>query len=209
MVTTLLVRLRVLFETLTLGPIMTVKHYLDLDFYYDGPRPQSTPEVEITLLQEEGPAGGNPVYRLVGTLPELEAWLTVNYCTEGSEPVAFYLGLARPVWLSGGNMDQGQHQAPPPIAWASDALRDVAAERRRQIEVEGWTPDHDDGHRDCEMAAAAATYAICEQPSQLQVCGVPLWPWPLHWWKPTTYRQNLVKAGALILAEIERLDRRR
>lgn len=36
------------------------------------------------------------------------------------------------------------------------------------------------------------------------------WPftWWLDWWKPTTYRRDLVKAGALILAEIERLDRR-
>jgi hypothetical protein len=28
-----------------------------------------------------------------------------------------------------------------------------------------------------------------------------------EWWKPTNRRRDLVKAGALILAEIERLDR--
>lgn len=33
------------------------------------------------------------------------------------------------------------------------------------------------------------------------------WPWHRVWWKPSTRRRNLVKAGALILAEIERLDR--
>lgn len=27
------------------------------------------------------------------------------------------------------------------------------------------------------------------------------------WWKPKDYRSNLVKSGALILAELERLDR--
>ena len=89
----------------------------------------------------------------------------------------------------------------------TDAARDVLAERHRQVSVEGWTPEHDDAHRDCQLAAAAATYAMCEQPEQLRVCGVVAWPWPLHWWKPTNYRRNLVKAGALVLAEIERLDR--
>jgi hypothetical protein len=33
------------------------------------------------------------------------------------------------------------------------------------------------------------------------------WPWDLKWWKPTTPRRDLVKAAALIVAEIERLDR--
>ncbi|AFQ48272.1 hypothetical protein [Burkholderia cepacia] len=35
------------------------------------------------------------------------------------------------------------------------------------------------------------------------------WPktWEPSWSKPTTPRRNLVKAGALILAELERLDR--
>lgn len=90
-----------------------------------------------------------------------------------------------------------------PEAWI-----DVQAERRRQVEVEGWTHAHDDAnYGDCSLAAAAATYALCDHPSQLKVCGADAWPWPDHWWKPTTYRRNLVKAGALILAEIERIDR--
>jgi hypothetical protein len=33
------------------------------------------------------------------------------------------------------------------------------------------------------------------------------WPWSQDWWKPTNPRRDLVKAGALIAAEIERLDR--
>lgn len=33
------------------------------------------------------------------------------------------------------------------------------------------------------------------------------WPWDDVWWKPKDPRTNLVKAGALILAEIERMDR--
>jgi hypothetical protein len=38
--------------------------------------------------------------------------------------------------------------------------------------------------------------------------GTPLfWPWEASWFKPSTARRDLIKAGALILAEIERLDR--
>ncbi|MGA4817142.1 hypothetical protein ACPA9J_29995 [Pseudomonas aeruginosa] len=33
------------------------------------------------------------------------------------------------------------------------------------------------------------------------------WPWDEQWWKPTTVRRDMVKACALALAEIERLDR--
>lgn len=80
----------------------------------------------------------------------------------------------------------------------SQAAVDVLAERRRQIDEEGWTADHDDEHTKGQLAAAATCY----------VTGRSLyWPWLRSWWKPTTRRRNLVKAGALILAEIERLDR--
>lgn len=39
------------------------------------------------------------------------------------------------------------------------AAADVLAERRRQIETEGWTPEHDDRHNAGEMALAASCYA--------------------------------------------------
>jgi len=83
------------------------------------------------------------------------------------------------------------------------AARDVLAERRRQIEAEGWTPEHDDEHSTQELAFAAACYATADEGDAPPA----VWPWHLSWWKPTDRRHNLVKAGALILAEIERLDR--
>ena len=90
----------------------------------------------------------------------------------------------------------------------SAAEVDVLAERRRQIEVEGWTPEHDDAHRHGDMSTAAACYAMMgryhfPEPGNPP----PQWPWAASWWKPSTYRRNLVKAAALLLAEIERLDR--
>lgn len=86
----------------------------------------------------------------------------------------------------------------------------VAAERKRHIEVEGWTPEHDAEHRDEELATAAACYALphylrpfpVREDSQIPI----LWPWDRQSWKPGTDRvRELVKAGALIVAEIDRL----
>jgi hypothetical protein len=101
----------------------------------------------------------------------------------------------------------------------TEAARDVLAERCRQIEVEGWTRLHDETeHDEGQLARAAACYAtgdIHERTEPVHHDGLPsrltqtltLWPWDMSWWKPTSPRRNLVKAGALILAEIERLDR--
>lgn len=93
------------------------------------------------------------------------------------------------------------------------AVLSVVAERTRQLQVEGWDAAHDDanGSRG-EMAAAAACYAMnaaaCSGtfPPSLNAC-TDLWPWHPSWFKCTTPRRDLVKAAALILAEIERIDR--
>ncbi len=93
----------------------------------------------------------------------------------------------------------------------STAAQDVLAERNRQITAEGWTPEHDDQHGNGQMAVAAGYYALaCGWPHERDI-GIghkpAYWPWHATWWKPAGQRRNLVKAGALILAEIERLDR--
>jgi hypothetical protein len=86
--------------------------------------------------------------------------------------------------------------------------QDVFAERQRQIAVEGFTPAHDDRHTAGEMAGAAACYALTAVTHWAAMAAVrTFWPWDWIWWKPKGPRGNLVKAGALILAEIERIDR--
>ena len=112
--------------------------------------------------------------------------------------------------LAAGLRLPGAVQPAETLAWSvSRAARDVLVERRRQISVEGWTPEHDDGHRHDDLPRAAACYALSaagyrgDDPAHLR-----FWPWLGRWWKPSTPRRDLVKAGALILAEIERLDRR-
>ncbi|QGF21377.1 restriction alleviation protein [Pseudomonas phage AUS531phi] len=108
------------------------------------------------------------------------------------------------------SMEAWQTRAAPtgqtPQAWL-----DVQAERRRQIEAEGWTPEHDDAHSHGEMARAAACYALAGSSAPNDGTAALLvslaWPWDEQWWKPTSARRDLVKACALALAEIERLDR--
>lgn len=107
----------------------------------------------------------------------------------------------------------------------SSAAIDVLAERRRQVEGEGWSASHDDGHDGGDLALAGAGYALNAGCALNPLSQQPLdeapdfWPWldevvennekcmKPAWWKPKDPRRDLVRAAALILAEIERLDR--
>lgn len=91
----------------------------------------------------------------------------------------------------------------------------IAAERERQVTEEKWTPEHDDKHRHGELAEAASCYSDL---AAYQASGIaanrtnmerPMgWPWESSWWKPSRdNKRNLIKAGALIAAEIDRLQR--
>ena len=99
----------------------------------------------------------------------------------------------------------------------SPAMQAVIAERVRQKEAEGWDAAHDDAHEAGELATAGAAYA---KQARLHLEGdfaavdklmyLPnWWPWDSVWWKPTDFRRDLVKACALILAEIEKFDANR
>lgn len=87
------------------------------------------------------------------------------------------------------------------------AILDVIAERQRQKSVEGWTSEHDDEHSDGEMALAASSYALYAHKKPIAPAIPYNWPWEPKWFKQQGARRDLVKAGALILAEIERIDR--
>ena len=112
----------------------------------------------------------------------------------------------------------GDHAAFSETDYAKNApasLQSVLAERIHQIRVECHYPEHDDEITDGSLAMAAACYAeeafyqakvVDRLPEISQVTPV-LWPWGPDFWKPTDQRKNLVKAAALILAEIDRLDR--
>lgn len=97
-------------------------------------------------------------------------------------------------------------------------IAEIAAERQRQVEVEGWSAEHDDReHYRGELALAAASYAEhatrfrdAEAFGSRYAIKAPPSNWPFHhrWWKPKDPRRDLIRASALIVAEIERLDRK-
>lgn len=111
-----------------------------------------------------------------------------------------------------------------PTTTFSLALWDIEQERRRQRLVEGFTSQHDDGHIRGDLALAGGSYALRagiwflegnDVPDKLtghgrrytNVESPPLWPWDQKWWKPKGPRRDLVRAAALLVAEIERIDR--
>ena len=104
----------------------------------------------------------------------------------------------------------------------SKAIDDVVAERQRQINAEGWNEAHDDQHGDRSLALAGVCYArqyadrswlldaSADGAERYKADEPPDdWPdsWSVEWWKPKNPRRDLVRAAALLIAEIERLDR--
>ena len=109
----------------------------------------------------------------------------------------------------------------------------IAAERARQIEIEGWDADHDSMHDPDTLELAASCYAA--PPSHRGSKTIPhhytwanggrhfdddhlipigevdvpvLWPWDGCWWKPSTRERDLEKAGALIAAALDLRQRK-
>ena len=94
----------------------------------------------------------------------------------------------------------------------------IAEERQRQIEKEGWIVEHDADiyHRHCEIAWAGLCYLSDYISNMIPLSAyyhnwaLDRWPWDMKFWKPTPNDpiRQLTKAGALIAAEIDRLQRK-
>lgn len=101
--------------------------------------------------------------------------------------------------------------------WRGAGAMMITQERQRQIVGEWWSAEHDDAHSRGELADAAACYLFCgvaETPEDLDdtdMEGDPkvpeMWPFEPSAWKPKDAIRNLVVAGALIAAEIDRMAR--
>lgn len=91
------------------------------------------------------------------------------------------------------------------MACGADLIRQ---ERIRQIEMEGYDEMHDRHHTPQVLARAAAAYALHDDPSiRVADSAEHLWPWNREvFWKPKDQLRNLVRAGALIAAAIDRLQ---
>jgi hypothetical protein len=84
----------------------------------------------------------------------------------------------------------------------------IAAERKRQIEEEGWTAEHDFQWSKGELTKAAVCY-LYPGDELMPKWKKTFWPWDAGWWKPSPANRvrDLEKAGALCAAEIDRLQR--
>lgn len=96
--------------------------------------------------------------------------------------------------------------------------KEAADERLRQVSEEGYSTSHDDLYAAYELVYAACAYAS-HQPSKEILDRGPIglrnlssepplwWPWRAKYWKPRSHRENMVRAIALLMAEVERIDR--
>lgn len=92
------------------------------------------------------------------------------------------------------------------------AGRDVLAERERQIKELQYTPKHDAFYEPGSLARAAGVYALrafsdnAEAWDGGSVAFENFWPWREESYNPKSPRENLVRAAALLLAEIDKYD---
>lgn len=99
----------------------------------------------------------------------------------------------------------------PHMLTMTEGTRLIVAERQRHIVGEGFHEARDAQYIDQQLTKAAVCYASVpivrvEDGMTIDFSDVPegLWPWDAKWWKPGTDIQCLIKAGALIAAEIDR-----
>ena len=98
------------------------------------------------------------------------------------------------------------------VSGATKAGLDALGERARQRRMEGYDDAHDDAHDDFDLTSAAIAYLNSARLRGTTGHGYtdtppPDWPWDANDWKPKSVRQQLVVAAALIIAEIEKIDR--
>lgn len=87
----------------------------------------------------------------------------------------------------------------------TEGVKEIAEERRRQIEDLGYTREHDRNHQGAELVRAALSYLAAADFGD----NPPLpfdWPFDPKSWRPEDRRNNLIRAGALIAAELDRME---
>lgn len=132
-------------------------------------------------------------------------------------PLPPFPTMLRKMW-SGGEVQRWIDEHVAPLVNLSQAELDALAERRRQVSVERFTAEHDDGHNPGTLAVAAACYALrCAAElaaadsaywsRKFAGAARDLWQWDTDWWKPGTPYRDMEKAVGLALAEMERINR--
>lgn len=131
-------------------------------------------------------------------------WICERGRSLGYRPREKYLAMSQDILARGTLVDvestDDEKGEPPPM----DGVQRIALERQRQIEEEGWTPEHDLEHTDAELARAAIAYAL--PPNDERSPSLIDHFLPEGWkFNPQGRIRDLERAGALIAAEIDRL----
>jgi len=155
-----------------------------------------------------------------------ESFLEFSQAMEDLDNLLFEMSGSSIGWLAWRTkqaLTAGLSLVPSEGVEVSQAAKDVLEERRQQLTREGWSHKHDDKYTEGELVRGAVSYALnaIGQPDYVealelidghakahrQVLVPRHWPWSRRWWKPKDPRADLVRANALLVAEIERLDR--
>lgn len=182
---------------------------------------------EITLIGDVG--GEEPVaIDMVNLRPE-QIPQAIDVIVESMRPLAELLlsqrGLA--IFSNGDSVDVVGVQRAEPCAAVEDSTRpaqvvasyvednnafirdvffDILAERQRQI-AKGYSAEHDEGHAAGEMAHVAASLCVYGSGLVVDEGFSEFLGWGLAQKHGGDRRKQLVIAAALIVAEIQRLDR--
>ena len=104
-------------------------------------------------------------------------------------------------------------------SYQTKGVVEISKERKRQVEKEGWDSEHDDTHTDMSLSLAGASYILDVAYNHADIhqswrkkykeYSVDIFPFDEKWFKATPDNpiRQLVKSGALICAEIDRIYR--
>lgn len=110
--------------------------------------------------------------------------------------------------ISEAQAEEEQKDIDVPLMGHKTAKQLIADERKRQVEKEGWTIEHDDEHRWYELNKAADCYYNYAEDNDYSDKKTPIdWPFEKTSWKPKTQLFDYIRSGALYKAELERIER--
>lgn len=156
----------------------------------DGSREQLGESLILELLEPAGAPAG--LYAYHAECPEEGSILLTGEGVEVAEKAPTAAPAPR---------DESGEQSP-----SARAATYVLAERLRQLDAEGHTPEADDALTDYQLPRAAACYVLAASGVARHKATL-FWPFAQPMKVAEQRRRNLIKAAALILAELERLDR--
>ncbi|MBA0419527.1 hypothetical protein D7Y22_00935 [Stenotrophomonas maltophilia] len=139
-------------------------------------------------------------------------WFTDDHLTDRSATT--YDRTVADRWRAKGWPVSPLYAAPAQAVDLGTGIKAIASERERQLCIEGFSRDSDEQYREGELARAATAYVQLAA-MDLQVGSRKhiasqeppfFWPWAPEWWKPVDARHDLVRAGALIAAQIDLID---